>query len=572
MAPRAASPDASAARRRRPADRLRALQPQLRPPRRRRGRPHRRGPRRRDEPDHHRATSATRRSSIAALRRARRSASQHPLRRRADGSFERYRLGHGDHRDRGQARRHPRAALAARDRARRHRRAGQPHGRAVRRSASSARSARGAGSTPSRRRRRSTTCSTSGCSTPRRRPSSTPTRSTRASCSSSAPIPRSRNRGHNATETFKSSPTTRRARSSSSIRARPRPRARPTRHLRVRPGTDVYLLLGDGGRHRARRARRRDVRRRAHRRASTRCATRSARVDVAEMAARCGLDAAAIVETARGFARRRVGGDLLRPRRRAGAVLDADLLPDARPARADRQRRPRGRQRLPRDVPAAGAATRAACASPSARSPRAFRRSARSATRGMFSPTLVPEEILLDHPERIRARRSSRASNPLLSYSDTRALARGARAARPAGGDRPGDDRDRARSPTTCCRRRAATRSGRSRPSRKALPGDLRAGAAAGRRPRRPKRCPSRRSTSRLAEAMGLFGAAAGGAARAAPRTRSTPDGAAGLHDGRAAGGAPRRRERDAHLLELPRARPAPARARRSPRSGCWRS
>jgi anaerobic selenocysteine-containing dehydrogenase len=36
---------------------------------------------------------------------------------------------------------------------------------------------------------------------------------------------------------------------------------------------------------------------------------------------------------------------------------------------------------------------------------------------GMFSPTLVPEEVLLDHPERIRAI-VVEGSNPILSYSD----------------------------------------------------------------------------------------------------------------------------------------------------------
>src|SRR5206468_1627142 len=36
---------------------------------------------------------------------------------------------------------------------------------------------------------------------------------------------------------------------------------------------------------------------------------------------------------------------------------------------------------------------------------------------GMFSPTLVPEEILVDHPERLRAV-IVEGSNPLLSYSD----------------------------------------------------------------------------------------------------------------------------------------------------------
>src|SRR5262249_10261411 len=37
---------------------------------------------------------------------------------------------------------------------------------------------------------------------------------------------------------------------------------------------------------------------------------------------------------------------------------------------------------------------------------------------GMFSPSLVPEEVLLDHPERLRAL-IVEGSNPFLSYSDT---------------------------------------------------------------------------------------------------------------------------------------------------------
>jgi anaerobic selenocysteine-containing dehydrogenase len=37
---------------------------------------------------------------------------------------------------------------------------------------------------------------------------------------------------------------------------------------------------------------------------------------------------------------------------------------------------------------------------------------------GMFSPTLVPEEVLVDHPERLRAL-IVEGSNPFLSYSDT---------------------------------------------------------------------------------------------------------------------------------------------------------
>ncbi len=41
---------------------------------------------------------------------------------------------------------------------------------------------------------------------------------------------------------------------------------------------------------------------------------------------------------------------------------------------------------------------------------------------GMFSPTLVPEEVMLDHPERLRALVVC-ASNPLMAHSDTHAWA-----------------------------------------------------------------------------------------------------------------------------------------------------
>ena len=57
---------------------------------------------------------------------------RHPLRRRADGTFERIDWDTAIARDRGEAERDPQPPLAARHRAGRHRRAGQPHGRALR--------------------------------------------------------------------------------------------------------------------------------------------------------------------------------------------------------------------------------------------------------------------------------------------------------------------------------------------------------------------------------------------------------------------------------------------------------
>ena len=124
------------------------------------------------------------------------------------------------------------------------------------------------------------------------------------------------------------------------------------RHLRVRPGTDVYLLLGMAAVIVRERARRLRVRARAHpgfRRAARRLRRRRRRRDGAPLRARHGR---ARRDRHRDRASR-VGGDLLRSRRRASAFLDPDLLPDPRPARAHRQRRTQGRQRLLRDAAAA---------------------------------------------------------------------------------------------------------------------------------------------------------------------------------------------------------------------------
>ncbi len=111
--------------------------------------------------------------------------------------------------------------------------------------------------------------------------------------------------------------------SSSSIRARPRRRATATRHLRVRPGTDVYLLLGDGGGDRARGAGGRDASSPSARIGFEALRDALAAVDVARDGARCGLDGRGDRRDRARLRRGRVGGDLLRPRRRADAVLDA---------------------------------------------------------------------------------------------------------------------------------------------------------------------------------------------------------------------------------------------------------
>ncbi|MDJ0866006.1 MAG: molybdopterin-dependent oxidoreductase [Myxococcota bacterium] len=186
-------------------------------------------------------------------------------------------------------------------------------------------------------------------------------------------------------------------------------------HLRVRPGTDAWLLLGmaaaivsegladeaflcDGTRDWE-----------ALREAL-------AAVDVDEMAARCGVPAEDIVRTAREFARAeraaifydlaveqipfstlvsylirvllaitdnfaRVGGNLF-----VGGFLPPEHEPIA--------------EHEPERALASGIQAIRALGNP-----------------GMTSPTLVPEEVMIDHPERLRAL-VVEGANPILSYSD----------------------------------------------------------------------------------------------------------------------------------------------------------
>jgi anaerobic selenocysteine-containing dehydrogenase len=227
--------------------------------------------------------------------------------------------------------------------------------------------------------------------------------------------PKISNRGHNATDTFK-----RLAEDASRTVVVVDPRETETtrgasRHLRVRPGADAFLLLGlaaaivregladeDFLRDRTLGA---DELRRV-----------LAAVDVAEMASRSGVAEALVVETARGFAAAEsaaiffdlgveqtpfstlisylirvllvLTGNVGRP---GGCVFLENFLPPVLdPARVSEPERA-----LASGIPAIRALGNA----------------------GMFSPTLVPEEILVDHPERIRAV-VVEGANPILSYSD----------------------------------------------------------------------------------------------------------------------------------------------------------
>ena len=229
--------------------------------------------------------------------------------------------------------------------------------------------------------------------------------------------PRISNRGHNATETFKDFVADKQ-RTLVVVDPRETETTRgATRHLRVRPGTDAYLLLGLAATIVSAEGLVDADFIRDHTRDFAAVRAALADVDVAEMAARCGLDPAAIVETAVGFARAEsaaiffdLGVEqapystlisyLIRlllsltgnVGRKGGNVFLQTLLPPVR-----EQGRARDMERaLASGIPAIAAL----------------------GNFGMFSPTLVPEEVLLDHPERLRAI-IVEGSNPFLSYSDT---------------------------------------------------------------------------------------------------------------------------------------------------------
>lgn len=230
--------------------------------------------------------------------------------------------------------------------------------------------------------------------------------------------PRISNRGHNPTETFKELG----GREGCTVVAVD-PRETETtrgahRHLRVKPGGDVYLLLGM-----AATIVQNELYDAEFLRAKTDGFTEVrdalSRIDVGEMAARAGLAREEVVEVASGLARTRPAAimfdlgveqtpfsTLLSYLIRLNLALTGNLGKEGTnifletiipPALSD------GRNEEPERALASGI--------PAIRALGNF---------AMFSPTLLPEEVLLDHPERIRAL-IVEASNPILSFSDAHA-------------------------------------------------------------------------------------------------------------------------------------------------------
>jgi len=230
--------------------------------------------------------------------------------------------------------------------------------------------------------------------------------------------PRISNRGHNPTETFKG--LSKRG-DCKVVVADPR-ETETTRgadvHLRVEPGGDVYLLLGmaativqnelyDSEFVTAKTEGFKDVR------------DVLSRVNVAEMAARAGLSETELRGTAEEFANA------------SGSGIFFDLGLEMTPFSTLLSYLIRLNLAMTGNVGRAGGQIFLEGFTPPSLSEGRNREPERALASGiqairalgnfeMFSPSLLPEEVMVDHPERIRAL-IVEASNPLLSFSDTQA-------------------------------------------------------------------------------------------------------------------------------------------------------
>jgi len=229
--------------------------------------------------------------------------------------------------------------------------------------------------------------------------------------------PKISNRGHNATDTFKA------------IAANPKqkvvildPRDTETtrtadRHLKIKPGADVYVLLGmaavlvsSEGLVDARFIEERTQGFETLRKAL-------AEVDIDEMARRAGIATADLVALAREYAEAESAAIMfdLAVEQNLFSTLTSYLIQALSVLTGNAGKR--GGNVFPESF------------TPPEHSPKRHAEPERALASGipaisamggyaMFSPTLVPEEIMLDHPERLRAL-IVEGANPLLSFSDT---------------------------------------------------------------------------------------------------------------------------------------------------------
>ena len=397
---------------------------------------------RQDEPDHARVHLQQGRHGRCTTRTTRQRV-EHPLRRRADGSLRADLLGQAIAEIAAKLSRDPRRPRRPRDRTG---------------AASAARPTTwtrpAAPVVPARvgsrrwfnayaQEKTQHNLSTRGCSTRRRRCSScTPTSSTPTTCWCMGTNPKISNRGHNANETFKQLAGTRRLHGGRGRSARDRdhaqrrpPSARAARRRRLLPARH-------GRRDRSARALRRGVRRAEDRRLRRSCATRwrgwtSTRWPPRR--ARRGRDPRGRRRSSRAPSRRRSCSTSASSRRRSRRCISYLIRVDLD---AHRQPRPRA---------AATSSTRRF--TPPERSRSRHEEPERALASGipairalgncaMFSPTLVPEEVMLDHPERMRAS-DRRGVQPVAVV--LRHATRGARRSQKLDllvVDRPVDDRD----------------------------------------------------------------------------------------------------------------------------------
>lgn len=188
-------------------------------------------------------------------------------------------------------------------------------------------------------------------------------------------------------------------------------------HLRLKPGTDAYLLLGmvkviiDGGLYDRQLLDTRTV-------GFDDVGAAFARVDVGDMAARCGISAEVITDVATRFAKSRASSifyDLGVEQTHFSTLIS--YLIRLLLALTGNLGRSGGNVFYETVVPPE------ALEAPHQRETEEALVSGIQAIRAlgdfaMFSPSLVPEEVLADHPERLRAL-IVEGSNPLLSYSDS---------------------------------------------------------------------------------------------------------------------------------------------------------
>ncbi|HEV7735706.1 MAG TPA: molybdopterin-dependent oxidoreductase [Candidatus Binatia bacterium] len=227
--------------------------------------------------------------------------------------------------------------------------------------------------------------------------------------------PKISNRGHNATDTFKHF-----ADDSERILVVVDPRETETtrgatRHLRVRPGTDAYLLLAMAAVI-TQRGLADETFVRDHTTDFDALGDALATVDVAAMATRCGITESDLVTTATELATTdgaSIFYDLGVEQTRFSTLIS--WLIRVLVAITGNVGNPGGEQFIESFLPPVVDTARVGDPELALASGIPAIRALGNA--GMFSPTLVPEEILIDHPERIRAV-IVEGSNPLLSYSD----------------------------------------------------------------------------------------------------------------------------------------------------------